>query len=183
MTQPSSIPPTSSEWDQPSAGSVAQPAGRAAVQLWILAAVELVMFGCLSATASLLAFIPETEIRKALQPGQVSEEQMQMFLQAKEMAIPVALTILILGLIPAIAYVILGFFVRLSRPNAIGTALLLAVTQSIVFGVLFLQGAIAAVMQHNPAQFTVDCLSFGTVLVLLGYAIKWLLRARSSASV
>lgn len=182
MPQTPSIPPSSSEWDQPPADSMTQPAGRAAIQLWILAIVELLMFGCLSATFGVFAALPESVIRNALPPGQITEEQLQTLLEAKGMAVAIALTLFVLGVIPAIAYVVLGFFVRLSKPGAIGTALLLTITQCIVLGVLFLQGVVMAVMQHNPSQFTADCLTFGTVLVLLGYAVKWLLRAKASLS-
>ncbi|MEE9212713.1 MAG: hypothetical protein V3U29_08675, partial [Phycisphaeraceae bacterium] len=51
-------PTVSSEWDQPIATPRGNPCLRAAVFLWVLGAVEALLFGCVTAGALQLAMIP-----------------------------------------------------------------------------------------------------------------------------
>jgi len=149
------------------------PARRAALLVWALAAVGLIAFGCCSTALSLWAGRSQDELKQAL-PQWDADQLAQLY----PLLWPMAILVFVIGFLPGLIYLIAGFGVRSGRALPTNLALLLTITQAIVWGVLFLSGVFQAVRMGSPTNLTVNVLTFGSFLALLGFTIHWLLRAK-----
>jgi hypothetical protein len=162
-------------WDQrPNNGP--DPAFRAALFVWLMAAVNIVVFGCLSISFGVFSRLSKEEMEKML--PQLTAEQLS---QIYPLLLPMAVVVFVLGFLPGVVYLITGFWVRRAHPTGIGLALLLVFTQLIVVGVVLLLDIAAAVVNRDPAAITVNTLTLGSYLAILIFTIRWLLRARGTA--
>ena len=89
-----------------------------------------------------------------------------------------ALSILVLGLLPGIAYIYLGFGVRKGRALPTRVAIGLAVMQTAVLAVLVLDAVVTAISGADPVAVTAAILLRGTPLAILIGCVRVLLRAR-----
>ncbi len=146
------------------------PRGRAAVLLWILGGLQLLVFSCCTLSGLFLAIMPRGQIDQALQQqamgGQFTAEQMQ------GLGIPLALTAGLLGVVPAFCYLVAGFFVRKGHATMTNLALLLIVTQLVVFGMLLLVSVAVGIATGRPLDVTVNVLTMGTLVALLVAALR-----------
>jgi hypothetical protein len=148
---------------QPPAAA-APPARRVATLVWIVGAIELLVFGYLALSAAFIASRPVEWLRQQL--PQASEADV---ITLHATLWPRALLMAAMGCLPGLVYVISGFGVRRGGSLATGIALLLCVTQLIVFGVVFVSTLTTAVTQRDPSQITLGVLGLGTLLALLGF--------------
>lgn len=166
--------PDHQPWDQPPAAQP-EPARRAALLLWLLGAVDLVVFGCCSVAFSIAASGPQSQLQVAaprLPP--------EMIAQVYPLLWPMAILVFVLGFLPGVAYLLTGFGVRAGRRPPTMIALLLVTTQTIVWGVLFLTSVFQSLRAGSPTDLTVQFLTLGSYLTLLGFTLVWLLRARQA---
>lgn len=162
-----------SDWDTAARPDVEQARRRAAKLLWVTGAVEAAAFGCCVTSMAIVSVMPGDLLQEAAD-AQTYEQVMQL----RPMLGFWAVTVFVLGFVPAVAYLILGFAVRTGRDAATTTALVLALTQFIVFGVLMIGNTVSAISTHSPADFTKSALTLGSLLVLLGLSIHSLWQAR-----
>lgn len=146
---------------------------RAAVITWIIGSVQSVLFGSCSALTTWAARLRPDELQ-----GITNPEQLEQFSKFHPMLGHVAITLFVLGVVPGIVYLMLGFAVRTGSTIATGTALVLAITQSIVLGTIFIHNVLTAVLAHDPVMLTVNALTLGSLLALLGFGIRSLWLAR-----
>lgn len=164
------LPRQSSEWDEP-VGPDARL--RAAIFVWILGGLTVVLCGCCSALLGVMGMMSDQELEEAARQPLPPE-----YFQFKQQLPTVALGVLILGFVPGVLYLFLGFGVHKGRSAPTGIALVLAATQAIALAGLAAWDMIAAIRMGNPSALTFVILILGTPLLLLGFAIRWLLAAQ-----
>lgn len=175
MNQPSGH----NEWDQlpgpmPSVGVT--PPLRAAILLWIVGPLQMAIFGCCGSVYATMAMIPYEEFLKLFE-----QHQPHMADQADQIhpLLPAfAVSMLVLGFLPGVAYLLLGFGVRKAKPAAINFAQMIALTQGIVLAVFFLLLLAGAVQTGSPMTLTFVLILIGTPLAILGVAFYWLQKAK-----
>lgn len=156
----------------------ANPHARAAMLIWLVGAIELLVFGLLAAVLVAMVLVSEPTIHDAVASGAVTQDQLVMFLRQQPRFTPMVVTVAILGLLPAILYLVLGFFIRAGGSIAVMIALLITTTQATVIGLLLLGGLLGAATSGQPAVATLNILLFGSLLLLIGFAIYWLMQSR-----
>lgn len=164
------------EWDIPVGLSPDQVRCRAAMLVWIIGAIEVAIFGCLSTALGLWSTLPPDQLRQAADQGGLADYQLDLFIRMQPLFVTWAITLLVLGFVPGVVYLIAGFCVRKGGSFATGAALLLASTQCIVLGARFMSQAMGAVQAHNPGALTVLTLTLGSLVTLLGFGTYWLWR-------
>lgn len=165
-------PATNNEWDEIPVSGGGYPARRAAVMAWVLSAVCLIVFGCLGTSAFVFSRVPHEELQKLF-----DDSGQQIPAPDPGVLGVMALMMVALGVLPGVAYLIAGFGVRAGRSGATNIALYVAITQVIIFGLLALNGVVGAVQAGDPKALTMVVLPFGTLLALLGFTIRDLIRA------
>lgn len=90
----------------------------------------------------------------------------------------IAGTTLVLGIVPALIYVISAFGVYAGKHSAMNLALIVLLTQGIVVGIILLTSVAGAIMMASPVDLTVNVLTIGSVMALIIAAIRALLAAR-----
>ena len=173
--------PGLNSWNVPPQMRGMNPRRRAAYFVWGVGIVEILLFGCCSLGAILARSMPLADLQAdfAARNPQVSHEQLNQLAQIYQLAWPLAVLFLVVGFLPGLAYALLGFGVRKGRPISTNTALLLAITQTIVFGVIFAVNVAGAVMSENLPALTANFIGFGSLLMVLGFTIFWLFRAKT----
>jgi hypothetical protein len=167
-------PLPSREWDEPAGPD---PNFRAAVFVWIAGAVTMLMSGCCAMTAMMLGTVSLEELERVA--GQPMPPQ---FTQVQPMLAYVAIAVLVMGFVPGVIYLVLGFGIRRGKLLPIRLAMVLAITQSIVLACLLLWDLAQAITAGNPMALTVSVLLMGTPLALLGFALRWLFAAQQQAA-
>ena len=170
-------PPGYNEWDMLAHGTSSGAAQRAALFTWIVAGVELVLFGGCSAAIAIISTVPLEELRKMGDPAQIDQ-----IAQIYPMLGAIAVVMFIFGFLPAIAYLILGFGVRAGKPLSITVTLVLAMTQCTVFGVLFINNTLASVQRGDPATLMLNVVTLGSLVGLLGYTARLLWQMKQQAN-
>jgi len=145
----------------------------AAKLVWIIGAIQALVFGCCTTSMAIVATIPPEQLEQMTDPATFDQ-----FTRAMPLFLPVAITVFVLGFVPGVVYLIAGFGVKAGKPPATSLALVLMTTQSIVLGVLLLNAVVAAVASHRPADLTLGVLTHGSLLVLLGFGIHRLWRVK-----
>ena len=166
------------EWDIPPSGASPDASSRAAKLVWIIGIIEIAVFGCFSTVLALGAIIPTNQFKELVDQGQMSPDQFNEFIAMQPMCGPAAMVLFVLGFLPGLAYLVAGFAVRQGKAIASTITIVLVATQFIVFGVIFALNLIGAVLTHNPIALTFNALTLGSLVVLLGLAIRSLLAER-----
>lgn len=135
----------------------------AAILLWILSAVQGMIFGCCSLIMAAFAMVPMKQWLG--QPGmeQMDQETMKLF---HGMAGAVAVGVFVVGCVPAVAYLVLGFFVKQRSRPAVYTCLIMLLLQTLMIGFLFASGLSQSVMDGNVMALTMSLLLFGVPIGL-----------------
>ncbi len=145
--------------------------------IWAIGAVELLLSGCVITTLAAAATTPRQDLFERFREV-YSPSEIRMFEQIYPLLPALAVTLLVCGAIPGVAYLILGFGVRAGHPTSMATALVLAVTQAIVLGVLLAAQLLGSIVAADPAAFTSGVLVLGTPVALLGAGIYRLILAQ-----
>jgi len=170
--------PEYNEWDMPTDGASPDATSRAAKLVWIIGIIETAVFGCFSTVLALGAIVPTSQFQELVDQGQMSPDQFNEFIAMQPMCGPAAIVLFVLGFLPGLAYLVAGFAVRQGKAIPSTIIIVLAATQFLVFGVIFAFNLMGAVLTHNPVALTFNALTLGTLLLLLGLAIRSLLVAR-----
>ena len=151
---------------------------RAAFWIRIIGFVQVAAFGLFGLPMVLIRWIPTDQRRRMTQPQQFKQMiELQPFLDT------LGWMVFLLGFLPGMVYLALGFAVRRGHGLAIDVALLLAVTQCIVFGLFLLRNMAAAIEQASPASLTINVLTVGSLLALLLNGVRCLWSVRSSIGI
>lgn len=147
--------------------------------MWIISAIQVLGCSCMSAMFVAIAFISDEQFAEAAAKQSADPAAIDAVRKGGPM---LALVFVILGVAPGVAYFVLAFFVRKRKRGAVTASMALAITQAIVFGVIFLSGVLQGITTANPVALTMNFLVFGTPLALLGATIYWLYRIQSPAA-
>ena len=159
------------EWD--AASEVAyNPARRAAIFVWVLGVLSVVAFGFGTLLFLLLTALPAESFLQAI--PELTPEDLE---EIRSSARIVALLFVVLGFAPGIAYIFFGFGVRKSQATPTKLAATLALTQLIIWGVILMANLVVAARASQPAAITLQVLTLGTFLALLGYTLHCLREA------
>jgi hypothetical protein len=188
MTDPNQPPqtPVSSEWDQsgpPPDGtpwdlSPAPAAMRAAVLLWVCAAIQVLLFGCLLLICFTVTRLTPDQWRQLLSksptplPAGIDPAQVRTVMMYTLVMLTAA------GLAPALGHLILAFAVRRAHRGLTGLALWLAAAQFVVLALIAAMGLVGSAGGQPPAVLLLSMAIWAAVLVPLGMAIAALRRAR-----
>jgi hypothetical protein len=156
-----------------------RPRRRAARLLWITGTVLCVVFGsCAGWMWVLDGFSPE-EVERFLRRSQAEDVDalMNQYHQIAPYLGALAMTLLVLGFLPGLAYLLLGFPVRRGRRPATVIAFVLIGMQTLVVGLMCLLNLLGALIAGNPGGATMAVLMWGSLLALLIYTAWWLLQA------
>lgn len=156
---------------------------RASVFLWIAGAIEVLLMGCMAAALFVATIMPMEQI---IEHGRATEQQAQEIRQLKDtpgLITATCIGIVVLGVLPGAAYLVLGFFVRLGKRGAMAMAQALLLMQCILLGLFTIGGIYNALMMGDPTAMTMVVLIFGSMVGLLGYTCLLLHRARLAQSV
>jgi len=165
------------QW-QAGAPPTGDPRGRAAVLLWVLGGLQLVVFSCCTMAGLVLSIVPRGQIDQALQQQSMADQFTAQ--QIQTIGIPMAVTALLLGVLPALFYLVAGFFVRKSHAVMTNVTLLLIATQLCVFGMLLLISVVGGIATGRPLDITVNVLTVGTLVALLVVTMRSLWQAKQS---
>ena len=146
---------------------------------FIVGAAELLIFGCCSGSFFFIAGAPLDELAKT--PNLTAEQldQLDQISQMpKEIFVAIGIGGLLLGVLPGVLYLILGSGVRKMKTASIMICLVMAIAQTIVVAVLFLQHVLGALTMGNPVQITMAVVIWGSMGGLLFFTIRWLFIAR-----
>ncbi len=165
---------STNEWDAPPPGA-ASPL-RAAVITWIIGAGQTFLFGLGTVIYGLMALLPEERLHELVRGQNLPEEQLTL-LQPWLMA-AFALCCLLLGFIPGVAYVLLGFGIHRGKRLAFESTQMLLLTQAIVLGIFLLLGVSQALAAGSPRHVTLNIVVLGTPLALLITGIRWVAAAK-----
>lgn len=164
--------PLRTTWNPPSPNPIAS---RAALWTWILGVIQVLLSGCLASVFAVMAVMPLTQLQE-IYAGQ--PQSFELIAKMHPRFWPMAGLMLVMGFIPGVAYIIAGFGVRKNNGTATYVAMLLAITQTIVLGVLVLNNIAVALTQGDLCQVTFNVVVMGTMLGMIGYTALLLYRTR-----
>lgn len=165
---PSAPPPTSPA-----------PATRAAVAVWVAAAIQVILFGGCALLLGLAAMSPEAQLRQATgeMPAQITAGQMRIVLWA--FAGLIALTMWVPGLV----LLFLGFGVKEGRRGQTLAAAVILVVQAVLLGFFVLLPTVNTLLEGGPLiGVAVHLLVFGGLLWIVVWAARRALLARRAAT-
>lgn len=143
---------------------------------WLLAGLELLLFGCCAVSFFSASGLTGDEILRAFPPQQASQfeahkDTLPQFAQA--MAIATSL----LGFLPALVLLIVGFLVRQGSISAMYLGLLLTAMQAIMVAMVLALNVLGGLMQGALVAVTVNILVLGSAECLILLNIRWLWRS------
>ncbi|MEM7626446.1 MAG: hypothetical protein AAF333_12690 [Planctomycetota bacterium] len=109
---------------------------RAAVAVWTSAGLLLIFSVCCVSLITMLAVIPVGELKQMDEAGDVSAEDWNQLAQAQPYMPAMALATAVFTILPAVALIVLGFYVRGGRRGAAVTAQVIC---WVPFGLVILQ--------------------------------------------
>ncbi|MAX23270.1 MAG: hypothetical protein CMJ19_02105 [Phycisphaeraceae bacterium] len=136
------------------------PATTASTLLWILAAIQLMFFGCTSLGLGFMSVMPFDELAGQMQ-NQGQQVDMAMFKQVHEMAGTLAIMLLLITCVPAVIYAIMAYFIRQQNKTCmLITAVLLAI-QTSVMGLMLASSLLQSLAQGNVLALLMGLIIFG----------------------
>lgn len=165
--------PLQPAWNPASANPLAS---RAALWTWILGATQVLFSGCLASAFAVLAVTPLPRLLQEVSEKQ--PESVEAITTMYPLFWPMAGLMLVMGFIPGVVYIFAGFGVRKNNSTATYTAMLLAITQTIVLGVLVFTNIVAALLKGDLCSVTFNVVVMGTMLGMIGYTALLLYRSR-----
>ncbi|MDX1682153.1 MAG: hypothetical protein R3336_03435 [Phycisphaeraceae bacterium] len=161
---------------QPSAwgdASGPSPYRRAALLCWLTGAMEILIFGCCAGVFAMFG---------QFSAEQFPPEQHEQFKLIQQIAPLVAVAVVVMGVLPGLIYVGLGFAVKAQKTWAVVTGLIFAIGQAFMLGLMLLYSLVNAVMMMDPVSFTLNVIVIGSPLALLVFLAYWLMKAFSGPS-
>ena len=150
---------------------------KAAILVWVLGAVEVLLGGCLSMFIAALGMTPVQELLARL--PEVQHEPIEK-LHPDFPAIAVVLMILTVG--PGFALVVLGFFVRLGHRPLTRVTLGVVGTQAALLAFLLLMSMLGALVSHDYLALITNTIIFGGLLAFMVMILRILYRLQSQGT-
>lgn len=173
---------TSSEWDvlpADGAGGAHGPArGRAAIWLWVIGGLEVVLFSCLATAFAVFGAMAWSEIETTFAAQDMPGDVVEMYRSIHPHAGKLALGLSLIGVLPGLAYLVLGFLVRAGGARAALVASVLLLTQAVVVGLYGALSVFGALTTGQPGMVTMMVLMYGTSAALLVMALRSVNAAR-----
>lgn len=147
---------------------------KAALWVWILGTVEFVVCGVMMLACIAIANSSIEQLRTRFS----SPEELAMLEQVHPMMEAAAGALFVLGVLPGMVLVVLGFGVRQGRKSSIFTCLAIAGVQSLLFAFALVISLIGGLIQGEPIAFLSNLLILGGPLVVQSICVRnlWLAR-------
>lgn len=150
-------------------------AKRAACLVWLVGSVELLVGTAAAGIFLAASRMPLPEVMAwSGQPIGLGELAL-----AQDRFLSVAIVFVVLGTVPGLGYLILGFSVRWGRSRPIVLALLMAVTQSVALAIGLVGATVHAIRLDQPPMLTINAFILGSPIVFLIYMAKHLMLAKN----
>ncbi len=177
-----SDPQDTDPWNDP--GSSVDPGslGRAAMWVWIVAAIEIALTGCCVTGLVELGGMAPDQVDQLMAERGADERQTAAVAQFQPLAKSMAAGVGTMGLLPAMLLAGTAFGVARGRRWAIVVCALIVLVQLFVAGVFMLMAVAVAFAGGQPAQFTIVVIVVGSVIAALGFTLKQLLAAWHGAA-
>lgn len=147
---------------------------RGARWVWWIGGIQGVLCGWMVLSLTTAATMSPEDFA-ALSKPQVPAEHLALI---HPMLWPLALSTCVLGFLPGLAYIYLGFGVRKGRTLPARISIGLSVIQAILLGVFLVSSIVSAILEAAPAKLTLSVLVLGTPLIVMIYCTRALLRTR-----
>ena len=163
---------TSSEWDvQPVNGAAASHAS-AAVWLWVIGALEIVVFSCLAMLFAAFGAMAWSEMEQTLAAQNMSDGMVEQSHSVHAHAGKLAVGMAVVGILPGLAYLVRGVLGRGGGGRAGMVASVLLLTQVVVVAAYGGLSVIGALASGQPGMVTMMVLVYGTPVALLVMALR-----------
>ncbi|MEX2545533.1 MAG: hypothetical protein WD316_10450 [Phycisphaeraceae bacterium] len=159
---------------------------RAAIATWIVAGVELLLFGCCTTVFMAVAAVPAELLREQLAERDLPPEQVDAFVQGQAGLMVYALAILVTMVLPALVLLVLAFRIGGTRGGGGGGggatrgAHAILLVQAVILGALVLMSLVVGVAQRDLAGLAMSVVVFGGMLALIVWALGRLREARDA---
>lgn len=157
-----------------------QPSGthtQAAILVWILGSLQILLGGCLSMVVAALAVTPLDELLTHLTPVQ------REVIEKVHPSLPIAAVLLLLfTVVPGVTYLVLGFFVRLGHRISTRLTLGLAIAQAGLLVLVLAINMLGSIISRDPLSIVGSLIIYGGLLAYLIVVIRTLLRLKAGGS-
>ncbi|MCC7409750.1 MAG: hypothetical protein IT442_16920 [Phycisphaeraceae bacterium] len=174
--------PNLEPWNAPESdpNEVASVSRRAAVRLWICGSVFLLLFGCCAGLFGLASQMPWSEFEQSMRQQQMGDQQLDQLHQMWGYMPAVAGLMALVGPLPGLFYLLLGFGVRAARPWAINLAMVVGALHGGVLLIMLLLNLVGY-LGHDQVRYGIfSALMWGLPLALLVWMIRSLWHARDA---
>jgi len=154
------------------------PGRKAAIWMWVIGSVMLLVGGCCLASGLGLLVVPDSDYEQMMreQSQQMPAEQQQAFSAIRKEVIVTAMAAcsMLSGVLPGLAMVGLGFPVRSGKRWAVGTSIGVVLLLMISLGVIFVLILLGSLISGAIVSNLLTLLVLGGLLATLG-RLAWLL--------
>lgn len=175
--------PNLEPWNTPPGsdpGQAASVSRRAAVRLWICGGVFLLLFGCCAGILSLSSSMPWSEFEQAMRQQNMSDQQLDQLRAIWGYMPAIAVMMALIGPLPGLLYLLLGFALRAARRWANSLALVIAALHGGVLLVMLLLNLVGYLGQGDISSGLLTALVWGLPLALILWMIRALWHARDA---
>ncbi len=158
----------------PDKGSTA----RASLWVWALGTLELVTSGVMMLACMTFASLPIEKIQAMVKTA----EERAMLEQIHPMMPMAAAGAFVLGVLPGLALIVLGFGVRDGRRSAIMACLAIAGVQAVLLALVLIANMVGALIQGDPAALFSNLIVLGGIMLAQLACVRSLWYARAGGS-
>lgn len=156
------------------------PYERAALSVWASGAIWIMLAGCCSAGMVAATLLPIDQLRAQDAAGEIPDETWEQFAQFQSQpGIPAFLAVLVtLCLLPGLALLVLGFFVKKRHQGSALAALIVTYGMAGIVGLMTLSGLVSVLSGQVTALITL--VPVMAALALMIWSIGTLRKARAA---
>lgn len=146
---------------------------RAAVAMWVTAAVQMIVFGCCSLLLAGVGMLPEQTLRQEMSE-QMPSDQLDQLVQGQPLLLIGAIVLMLVMFLPALVLLLLGFRVRSRRLGSARAARVILYAQAGLLAVVLAWYALVGAMQGVLLGICMPLVVLGGVLALVIWASRTL---------
>jgi len=155
------------------------PSHTAGLYCWIIGGLTALLFSCCGCGIGAIAALPTSEVQRlfneqaAKSGNNLSQEEISQVLQLHPTGFTVlAIVVVVIGLVPALALIGLGFAVRQRKRPAVIAAMVILAGQTLFCGLMLFSALLNGLVGGDPIGALVSLVVFGGFTVLLIVALR-----------
>lgn len=176
------VNPNLEPWNAPAsdANEAASVSRRAAVRLWVCGGVFILLFGCCAGMFSLVSQMPWSEFEQSMRQQQMSDQQLDQLRQMWGYMPAVAGLMALVGPLPGLLYLLLGFPVRALKRWAANAAMVVGALHGGVLLVMLLLNLVGYLGHGDMSYGLFSTVMWGLPLALVIWMVRGLWHARDA---